>query len=149
MPVTLMLLFGYGVNLDLKGLPVYVYDQDGSQQSQDLLKHFQSSEYFHIVRVVDNYAALTRALDDGSAKMAIVIPWNFSQRLSEGGPVEVQALVDAPTTTRPTCSSATRRPSCRATPREIQIRLATPARPIADSARANQRRNPHLVQRRS
>ena len=35
MPVTLMLLFGYGVNLDLKGLPVYVYDQDGSQQSQD------------------------------------------------------------------------------------------------------------------
>jgi hypothetical protein len=46
MPAVLMLLFGYGVNLDLKGLPVYVYDQDGSQQSQDLLKHFQASEYF-------------------------------------------------------------------------------------------------------
>ena len=70
MPVALMLLFGYGVNLDLKGMPVYVYDQEGSQQSQDLLKHFQSSEYFHVVRVADNYAALTRALDDGSAKMA-------------------------------------------------------------------------------
>ena len=95
MPVTLMLLFGYGVNLDLKGLPVYVYDQDGSQQSQDLLKHFQSSEYFHIARVVDNYPAIIRALDDGSAKMGIVIPWNFSQRLSDGGPVQVQALVDS------------------------------------------------------
>ncbi len=55
MPVTLMLLFGYGVNLDLKGLPVYVYDRDGSQQSQDLLKRFQASEYFHIVRVVNGY----------------------------------------------------------------------------------------------
>jgi ABC-2 type transport system permease protein len=95
MPVTLMLLFGYGVSLDLKGLPVYVYDQDGSQQSQDLLKRFQSSEYFHIVRVVDRYSAVTRALDDDHAKMGIVIPWNFSERLSEGGPVEVQALVDA------------------------------------------------------
>ena len=95
MPVTLMLLFGYGVNLDLKGLPVYVYDRDNSQQSQDLLKHFQASSYFHIERVVNDYASLTRALDDGSAKLAIVIPWNFSQRLSEGGPVEVQALVDA------------------------------------------------------
>jgi len=95
MPVTLMLLFGYGVNLDLKGLPVYVYDQDGSQQSQDLLKRFQSNEYFHIARVVDRYSAVTRALDDGDAKMGIVIPWNFSERLSEGGPVEVQALVDA------------------------------------------------------
>jgi ABC-2 type transport system permease protein len=95
MPVTLMLLFGYGVNLDLKGMPVYVYDQEGSQQSQDLLKHFESSDYFHVARVVDNYAALSRALDDGSAKMAIVIPWNFSQQLSRGGPVPVQALVDA------------------------------------------------------
>jgi len=95
MPVTLMLLFGYGVNLDLKGLPVYVLDRDGSQQSQDLLKHFQASHYFHIVRAVNDYSSITRALDDGSAKMAIVIPWNFSQLLSTGGPVEVQALVDA------------------------------------------------------
>ena len=32
MPAVLVLLFGYGVDLDLKGLPVYVLDQDGSQQ---------------------------------------------------------------------------------------------------------------------
>ena len=94
MPVTLMLLFGYGVNLDLKGLPVYVYDRDGSQQSQDLLKRFQSSEYFTVARVVDGYPAIVRALDDGHAKMGIVIPWDFSQRLREGGPAPVQALVD-------------------------------------------------------
>ena len=95
MPVTLMLLFGYGVNLDLKGLPVYVYDRDGSQQSQDLLKRFQASEYFHVVRVVNDYPAITRALDDGHAKMGIVIPWDFSSQLGQGGPVQVQALVDA------------------------------------------------------
>jgi ABC-2 type transport system permease protein len=95
MPVTMMLLFGYGINLDLKGLPVYIFDRDGSQQSQDLLKHFQASRYFHIVRVVDDYPTLTRALDDGQAKVGIVIPWNFSRRLSDGGSVQVQALVDA------------------------------------------------------
>jgi ABC-2 type transport system permease protein len=94
MPAVLVLLFGYGVNLDLKGLPVFVYDRDGSQQSQDLLKHFQSSEYFHIARVVGSYPELTRALDDGSAKMGIVIPWDFSQRLRDGRAVQVQALVD-------------------------------------------------------
>jgi ABC-2 type transport system permease protein len=95
MPAILVILFGYGVNLDLKGLPVYVYDQDGSQQSQDLLKHFQASEYFHVIRVVNDYSALTRALDDGHAKMGIVVPWDFSQRLSDGRPAQVQALVDA------------------------------------------------------
>lgn len=94
MPVILVLLFGYGVNLDLKGLLVYVYDRDGSQQSQDLLKRFQSSDYFHIVRVVNDYPALARALDDGDAKMGIVVPWDFSQRLHDGGPVQIQALVD-------------------------------------------------------
>jgi len=95
MPVTLMLLFGYGVNLDLKNLPLYIYDQDGSQQSQDLLKHFQASQYFHIVRVVNRYSDVTRALDDGDAKMGFVIPWNFSQQLGSGSSAGVQALVDA------------------------------------------------------
>ncbi len=94
MPVILVLLFGYGVNLDLKGLPIYLYDQDGSQQSQDLLKRFQASAYFDVVRVVNDYPALARSLDDGHAKMGIVIPWDFSQRLNDGGPVQVQALVD-------------------------------------------------------
>jgi ABC-2 type transport system permease protein len=95
MPVVLVLLFGYGVSLDLKGLPVYVYDQDGSQQSQDLLKHFQASKYFHIASVVESYSGLSRSLDDGHAKMGLVIPWDFSQRLRDGRPVEVQALIDA------------------------------------------------------
>src|SRR5664279_4321155 len=84
MPITLMLLFGYGVNLDLKQLPVFVYDQDGSQQSQDLLKSFQNTRYFHIVRAVDNIPAIEHGLDSGEAKMGIVIPWNFSHRLSQG-----------------------------------------------------------------
>jgi ABC-2 type transport system permease protein len=94
MPVVLVLLFGYGVSLDLKGLPIFVYDRDGSQQSQDLLKRFQASAYFDVVRVVNDYPALTRALDDGHARMGIVVPWDFSERLHDGGPVQVQALVD-------------------------------------------------------
>ncbi|MFZ0734243.1 MAG: ABC transporter permease [Candidatus Sulfotelmatobacter sp.] len=94
MPVILVLLFGYGVSLDLKHLPIYVYDRDGSQRSQDLLKRFQASDYFDVVRVVHDYAELARAIDDGRAKMGIVIPWDFSQRLVDGRPAQVQALVD-------------------------------------------------------
>jgi drug efflux transport system permease protein len=95
MPVILVLLFGYGVNLDLKHLPIYVYDRDGSQQSQDLLKRFQASDYFEIAHVANRYAELPRALDSGQAKMALVIPWDFSNRLHDGRPAQVQALVDA------------------------------------------------------
>ena len=94
MPVILVLLFGYGVSLDLKHLPIYIYDRDASQQSQDLLKRFQASDYFEIEGVVNNYRDLTRAIDDGHAKMGIVIPWDFSQRLRDGRPAQVQALID-------------------------------------------------------
>lgn len=95
MPAILVVLFGYGVSLDLKGLPVFVYDQDSSQTSQDLLKRFQASPYFRVEKVASNYPQVIRALDDGSAKMGIVIPWDFSQALGSGRPVRVQALVDA------------------------------------------------------
>jgi len=95
MPVILVLLFGYGVSLDLKHLPVYVWDRDGSQQSQDLLKRFQASDYFDVVRVVSDYPTLVRAIDDGRAKMGVVIPWDFSRRLHDGRTAQVQALVDA------------------------------------------------------
>lgn len=95
MPAILVLLFGYGVNLDQKHLSLVVWDQDGSQTSQDLLKHFEASEYFTVVGVANDEAGVTRALDDGRARMAIVVPWDFTEKLHEGGPVPVQALVDA------------------------------------------------------
>lgn len=95
MPVVLVLLFGYGVNLDLKHMPVYVYDREGSQDSQDLLKRFQGSEYFDVVKAVDNYPELVRAIDTGRAKMGLVIPYDFSRRVQAGQTVSVQALVDA------------------------------------------------------
>jgi ABC-2 type transport system permease protein len=139
MPVTLMLL-GYGVNLDLKGLPIYVFDRDGSQQSQDLLKHFQASEYFKVERVVNNYAAITRALDDGHAKMGIVIPWDFSSRISAGGPVPVQALVDG-------TDDNTANVLIGYVQAVVQgNQVASPARPVHPAC-AGERGNAHMVQR--
>ncbi len=94
MPVIMMLAFGYGISFDLKHLAVYVFDREGSQQSQNLLKHFQASEYFKVVQAVNNYPALVRAIDAGDCKLALVIPHDFSHRLNSDGPVSIQALID-------------------------------------------------------
>jgi ABC-2 type transport system permease protein len=95
LPFTQMFLFGYGVNLDLKHLPVCTFDREGSQQSQALLKHFQASQYFTIVRNVDSYAQLTRAIDRSTCVLAIVIPPDFSERINDTGTAPVQAILDA------------------------------------------------------
>ncbi|MGA7871598.1 MAG: ABC transporter permease [Candidatus Binatus sp.] len=94
MPLMLMTTLGYGVNLDTKHIRVFAYDREGSQASQDLLKRFQSSDYFDLVATVTDYRALAAALDDGRCQLAIVIPYDFSARLHDGRPVTVQALVD-------------------------------------------------------
>jgi drug efflux transport system permease protein len=73
---------------------VFAYDGEGSQASQNLLKHFQSSDYFDLAATVTDYRALASALDDGRCQLAIVIPYDFSARLHDGRPVYVQALVD-------------------------------------------------------
>lgn len=95
MPVVLMFLFGYGVSLDLKRIPVCVYDREGSQQSRNLLHRFEGSEYFAVVKAVDNYPEVIRAIDTGRCYLGIIIPHDFSQRLVTGGPAHVQAVVDA------------------------------------------------------
>jgi ABC-2 type transport system permease protein len=94
MPIMQMALLGYGVSLDTKHLPVYAFDREGSQISQSVLKRFQASEYFDVVRTVDNYPELAAALDSDRCKLGIVIPADFSARLNDSSKTAVQALVD-------------------------------------------------------
>src|SRR5713226_2823100 len=94
MPLMLMTVLGYGVNLDTKHIKVWAFDREGSPASQDLLRRFQASIYFDLVRSASDYRTLTDALDDGRCQLAIIVPHDFSARLRDGRPVTVQALVD-------------------------------------------------------
>jgi len=94
LPFTQMLLFGYGVNLDLKHIPICTFDREGSQQSQDLFKHFQASLYFVIVENVKTYQDVVAAIDRGDCRIAIVVPPDFSQHLNDAGSASVQAILD-------------------------------------------------------
>lgn len=95
MPVVLMLAFGYGVSFDIKHVRTYIFDRDGTQQSQDLLKKLQASEYFDIVRVVDNYKDLVRGIDSGDCVLAVVVSPNFAEQIRKGGTTSVHVIVDA------------------------------------------------------
>ena len=94
LPFTQMFLLGYGVNLDLKHIPVCTFDREGSQLSQDLFKHFQASQYFAIARNLQSYPQVVAAIDDGDCSLAIVVPPGFSERLNDSGAASVQAILD-------------------------------------------------------
>ncbi len=95
MPIVQLIIYGYGVNLDIKHIPLCVYDQDGSQFSQDLLKHFRATDYFSVVHVGSNYRDILKQIDRGGCSAAIVVPPQFSEDVRSSGQARVQALLDA------------------------------------------------------
>ncbi len=95
MPLMQLFIYGYAVNLDIKHIPLCVYDRDATQTSQDLLKRFQATDYFDIVRVSPDYQDVIRQIDQGTCRIAVVVPSQFSETLRSSGQANVQALLDA------------------------------------------------------
>jgi ABC-2 type transport system permease protein len=93
-PLLLLVLFGSVLTLDVDHLETVVYDQDMSRRSRELTARFDGSRYFHLGRRAQRWADVERALDSGSAQVAIVIPRGFARDLERGQQVPVQAVVD-------------------------------------------------------
>ncbi len=93
-PVVLILLFGYALNMDLKNVPAVVWDQSRTPQSREFLSLFDGSPYFSVRQYHSGYARIQDDLDSGRAMIAVVVPVDFSRKVQQGEPVDVQVIVD-------------------------------------------------------
>ncbi|MEA3543989.1 MAG: ABC transporter permease, partial [Thermodesulfobacteriota bacterium] len=93
-PVSLMLIFGYGISLDVENLPFAVLDQDRSAMSRDYLHRFIDSRYFDYRGDVSSARELDPLLADSDIRFAIIIPPKFQENLLSGRPVAVLSLID-------------------------------------------------------
>jgi ABC-2 type transport system permease protein len=93
-PIVLILLFGYALNMDLENVPTLVWDQSRSPESRELLSLFDGSPYFAIEGYVEGYAPLQTALVGGATMIAIVIPSDFADKVHAEQPVSVQVITD-------------------------------------------------------
>ncbi|MEJ2291929.1 MAG: ABC transporter permease [Deinococcales bacterium] len=90
-PVMLVLLFGYGLSLDVKNVPVAVVVEDASPDAQALAASFEGSPYFatHLVRSMPEAEQL---MQDGAVTGIARIPADFSRAL-QSGTAELQVIV--------------------------------------------------------
>ena len=95
MPVMQMALLGYGVSLDIRRVPLCVYDQENSQTSRELVQRFVASKWFVITRVLSDERAIRDAMDRDACIGAVTIPVDFSRILMATGTVSVQTVFDA------------------------------------------------------
>lgn len=93
-PASLMLIFGYGLTLDVEHIPFAVVDQDKTAMSRDYLHRFIDSRYFKYQGEVPSERELTPLLANSRIRLAIVVPPRFQENLMAGRAVAVQTLID-------------------------------------------------------
>ena len=94
MPLVQLLLYGYGINTDVKHLSTWILDEDRSPLSRRLVEAFVQSQYFDVTARVTGNAELRLGLDRGKAKAAIHIPPNFMKDALAGRPTAIRMAVD-------------------------------------------------------
>src|SRR5574340_65694 len=93
-PILLLILFGYALTLDVDEVPLVVWDQSGTQASRNFISRFEGSPYFALRCFVQAYAEVERAIDEGQALVALVIPVDFAMDVESGRVARVQVIVD-------------------------------------------------------
>ncbi len=91
-PLMLILLFGYGLSLDVTRVSVAAVDEDASSDSVALIGAFKLSPYF-AVTMVHSMAEAKALVRDRKVDGALLIPSNFTRRWHLGE-AEVQILVN-------------------------------------------------------
>jgi len=93
-PVTLMLMFGFGLSLDVENIPMAIVDHDGTALSRDYAHRYIDSRYFQFLGYSHNERELTPLLTDNKIRAAIIIPEHFEKDLLSGRPAQIQTLID-------------------------------------------------------
>lgn len=94
LPVLMLILYGYAINMDVRHLRTAVLDYDRSSTSRDFIRLLQHNEYFDVVRYLDTHRQIDDLLNRGEAKLILVIPRGFGRELASGRTPQIQALVD-------------------------------------------------------
>lgn len=93
-PSLLMLLFGYGLSLDVENIPLAIVDYDQSAQSRDYAHKFTDSRYFSFQGYAQREQELEKLVIDNSLRAVIIIPPHFGNDLHAGRSSTVQTWID-------------------------------------------------------
>ena len=92
--IILMLVVGYGINMDVENLSFAILDRDNTITSQNYLLNISGSRYFIEHPPVKNYDELDRRMRSGELSLVVEIPPKFGQQVDKGESPEVSFWID-------------------------------------------------------
>jgi len=94
LPIVLLLIFGYGINLDTTRIRLGVLNEDGGAASQEFVQQLKGSPYL-VVTESGHRAALDRLLQDGEIRGYTALEADFSRKTDDpSGTAPLQVITD-------------------------------------------------------
>jgi drug efflux transport system permease protein len=108
-PIMQLFLLGYAATNDVRNVSMGVFDQDREAAARSLLNAYRSADYFRIDYEVDSEAELRSLIDSGKARVGLIIPPDYSDKVQGGGTASVAIVLDGsdPTVAGTALSAAT------------------------------------------
>ena len=94
-PLMQLILFGFAINSDPKGLPTAILDMDRGVFGRSLTAAVQASGYYRVVAEAVGEADAERLLAEGKVQFVINIPAGFSRDLARGARPALLVEADA------------------------------------------------------
>lgn len=94
MPVMMIILWGFGINFDLKDIRLAVVDYDRTTASREFLDSMTGSGYFIINSYCDSPKDIDRVLDLREARVGVIIPPGFQRDIERGETARIQFIID-------------------------------------------------------
>ncbi len=92
--LVLMLVMGFGINMDVEDLSFAVLDRDGSSLSKNYILNIAGSRYFIEQAPIRDYDDLEKRLRSGKLSLAVEIPPNFGKNLQAGKNPQIAFFID-------------------------------------------------------
>ena len=102
-PIMQLVLFGFAINNDPKGLPTAILSSDHSTITRALVSAIGNTGYFSYVRLAATESEADALLQRGEVQFVITIPGEFTRKLMRHEPAQIAVEADAtdPATTGP------------------------------------------------
>jgi ABC-2 type transport system permease protein len=94
-PTVQILLFGFALKSDVSNLRLGIIDESRTPESRELIASFTESRSFLPGGLFANNLELEAAISRSRLDAGLVIPYNFTDEIRRGRPVDVQLLLNA------------------------------------------------------
>ncbi len=83
MPIVLLLIFGYGMSVDIKNIQLAIVEPEKSDMSSEIVARFEASKFF-ITRIYRNTPEAVRAVENHQSDACLFLPQDLPKKIASG-----------------------------------------------------------------